>query len=352
MNKLYRMSFPDSAKVRISIHIIGGASPRPQGDVPMVLLDSERRRVLIAAGPGSDATLRQLFSQEPLDGWETLEADSFSRARFLLQHDPCDLLLINDDLFEREGGQGLAWLTCQRETPVVFLAGSSAPHFQKAYELGAHVCLPRQMALEHPPLLATAMAQALKTGDMHLRYKKARECLTQTRQHIDRLVNMIWRTTSRQADVPWFSQRYMLERLGEELARVERHQVPLTVALGEIQPIQQDGPEDTPAVPDWATNMIAKSKRRCDVAGQYGLGGFMLLMVHTPIKGGIHCCRRLQKFIEHAKETLAGPHKGLHAYFGVSGTMAGKTSAVALLRAAEQNLEAARMDAKERMVAD
>jgi PleD family two-component response regulator len=78
----------------------------------------------------------------------------------------------------------------------------------------------------------------------------------------------------------------------------------------------------------------------------------MLLMVHTPIKGGIHCCRRLQQAIEHPSEPLPGPHAGLHAYFGVSSTATGKTSSVALLRSAEQNLEAARTDDKERLVVD
>ena len=52
------------------------------------------------------------------------------------------------------------------------------------------------------------------------------------------------------------------------------------------------------------------------------------------------------------KVSTPAPHAGLHAYFGVSGTMSGKSSSVALLRSAEQNLEAARMDYRERMVAD
>jgi diguanylate cyclase (GGDEF)-like protein len=315
--------------------------------------ETERRRVLIAAGPGVDYTLKQLFCKEALDGWETMWADNFSRARFLLQHDPCDLLLVNDDLYEREGSQGLAWLARQHETPLVFLAGSSALHFQKAYELGVHACLPRHMVLEQPALLATVMDRALETAEMRLGYKRAKDHLIESRQHVDRLVNMIWRTTSRQADVTWHSQRSMLERLQEELARAERHRVPLSLAVGEIQPAEvNESAGDTPTVPDWAMAMISRSKRRCDVVGQYGIGGFMLLMVHTPIKGGIQCCRRLQKFIEHAKERLAGPHTGLHAYFGVSSTMAGKMSASTLLRAAEQNLEAARADAGERMVAD
>jgi len=313
---------------------------------------NERRRVLIAAGPGTDEPLRQLFSRDPLDSWETLEADTFSRARFIMQHEPCDLLLVNDDLFEREGSQGFAWLAWQRKAPVVFLSGCSAMNFQKAYELGAQVCLPRQLALEHPPLLATVLNQALQYSEMRHNFAKTKERLAESRKHVDRLVNMIWRTTARQADVHWFSQRYMLERLGEELSRVERHQVPLTLALGEIQPTETTTVEDQSTLPDWAMQMIAKGKRRSDVAGQYGVGGFMLLMVHTPIKGGIYCCRRLLKSIEHPKDPPQGPHKGLHAYFGVSGTATGKTTAVAILRSAEQNLEAARADAREHVVAD
>jgi len=317
-----------------------------------MLMEGERRRVLIAAGTKAAESLRHLFAAEPLDQWDTLEADSFSRARFLLQHDPCDVVVVNDDLYEREGGQGLAWLAWQGEPPIVFLGGPSALHFQKAYELGASVCLPRQMALDHPPLLATAMEQAFKYGDMHLRYGKTKERLTETRLHVDRLVNMLWRSTARQTDVQWFSQRCMLERLSEELARVERHQIPLTLALGEIQPSEEDSSESGRTVPDWAMELIAKGKRRCDVAGQYGLGGFMLLIVQTPIKGGIHCCRRLQKSIEHPRESLRGPHAGVHAFFGVSSTATGKTSAVTLLRSAEQNLEAARADNQERLVVD
>src|SRR5947209_12076699 len=67
----------------------------------------------------------------------------------------------------------------------------------------------------------------------------------------------------------------------------------------------------------YTTLFRSQGKRRCDVAGQYGLGGFMLLMVHTPIKGAIHCCRRLQKSIEHPEGELPGPHVDLHAYFEI-----------------------------------
>jgi diguanylate cyclase (GGDEF)-like protein len=317
-----------------------------------MMVENEVRRVLIAAGPGANESLQQLFVEEPLSAWQTLAADSFSRARFVLQHDPCDLLLVNDDLLEREGGQGLAWLARQRETPVVCLAGSSPEIFQKAYEQGASVCLPRQMVMEHPLLLVTALEQAFSISALRQSQRQCKNRLIETRQHVDRLVNMIWRTTQRRAEIHWFSQRYMMERLSEELARAERHHVPLTLALGEVQSRAEDKPEEMGLMPDWTLSAIAKGKRRSDVAGQYGMDGFMLLMVHTPVKGGLLCCRRLQQAIEHPQEPLPGPHAHLHAFFGISGTGDGKMSAAGLLRSAEQNLEAARADEKERLVVD
>ena len=217
-------------------------------------IDNERRRVLIAAGSQAIEAIRAVFTSDLHDQWEAVEADSFSRARFVLQHDPCDLLLVNDDLYHREGGQGLAWLAYQREVPVVFLAGS-AVHFQKAYELGANVCLPRHMALEHPLLLATVMEQAIKAGEARLEFRKTKERLASSRHHVDRLVNMIWRTTSRQPEVQWFSQRYMMERLSDELARVERHQVPLTLAIGQVRPTAKTEAN----VPDLTMQLIARS---------------------------------------------------------------------------------------------
>jgi diguanylate cyclase (GGDEF)-like protein len=315
-----------------------------------MMLASEARRVLLAAGSKASESLRELFNEEPLNAWKILEADSFARARFVLQHDPCDVLVVNEDLLASEGGQGLGWLAWNQETPIVYLAGSSSEMLRKAYEQGATICLPRQMVLEQPMLLVTAIEHARQAANLRQEQRVTKERLHETRQHVDRLINMIWRTTPRQAEVHWFSQRYMMERLTEELSRAERHQIPLTLALGEVQPAAAEEMELANLMPDWTMNTIAGGKRRSDVAGQYGPDGFMLLMVHTPIKGGLLCCRRLQKAIEHPQEPLPGPHANLHAYFGISGTLDGKTSAAGLLRLAEQNLDAARREAKERLV--
>jgi len=299
------------------------------------------------------------------------------------------VLLVNDDLFEREGGQGLNWLAWQQNTPMVFLSDRGV-NLQRAYELGAGVCLSRKMAIEHPPLLAAALEEAMRSSVVRQGYRRTRERLADSRRHVDRLVNMMWRTSARMADGRWLSQRAMLDRLSEELARVERHQIPLSLAIGEVRPVDDVAPDyvaddamgqfstsadvgrtflsvetdksvrptkkdafdDSLALPEWTMDLIAKGKRRSDVVGQYGPGGFMILMTHTPVQGGIHCCRRLQIAIEHAQNEMPGPHTDLHAYFGIAGAAKGKLSAAVLLRAAEQNLEAARADSKARLAVD
>src|SRR5215471_5369471 len=163
-----------------------------------MLLESEQRRVLIAAGSMCGAAVRNLFAASPLNAWDVLEADSFSRARFMLQHNSCDVLLVNDDLFEREGGQGLNWLAWQQNTPIVFLSDRGV-NLQRAYELGAGVCLSRKMAIEHPPLLAAALEEAVRSSVVRQGYRRTRERLADSRRHVDRLVNMMWRTSARMA---------------------------------------------------------------------------------------------------------------------------------------------------------
>ena len=56
----------------------------------------ERRRVLVAAAVLEP--MQDLFAKESMARWEILETDSFSLARFTLQYNPCDVLVVNDDL--------------------------------------------------------------------------------------------------------------------------------------------------------------------------------------------------------------------------------------------------------------
>lgn len=308
---------------------------------------AERRRVLIAASQGWEREFQALFAKEPLDQWEVAVADAFSRARFLVQHNPCDLLLVHEDVFEREGPQGLNWLAWQKNVPVVFL-GASPWACTRATELGVTLCLHRDMVLDHPPLLAATMKQAMQISDACQGFERTKKQLGETRQHVDRLVTMLWRQTPRKGEQQWYSQPYMLERLEEELARSERHKLPLSLAIGELADEEtEEAPID---IPEWGTDLIVKKKRRCDVVGQYGPHGFMLLMVHTPKEGAEVCCKRLQQYFKHPSEELAGPFPSMRAFFGMTSVQGERRTPQELLRLAEQGLESARRETKLRLV--
>lgn len=317
---------------------------------------NERRRVLVAAADNQASQFRELFRRVPLEPWDLLEADTFSRARFVLQHNPCDVLVVHDDLYEREGGQGLAWLSWRREVPVVLLVGPHPERYARAYELGVTLCLPRDMALEHPTMLAAGLVQAMSIGEMRFGYQHVQEQLAQSRRHMDRLVNMLWRSVPRADDQQWFPQRYILERLSEELARTERHGLPLTIAIGQLgKAADEESAERSDSamdLPDWAAETIVRVKRRCDLAGQYGVQSFLLLLVQTKQEGGMTCCRRMQKMLEQTSHALQGPHRPLETFFGLATVSQHRKTPQALLRCAEERLQVARASAEERIAAE
>jgi GGDEF domain-containing protein len=313
----------------------------------MSVLD-ERRRVLLAARPTETAGLRALFEQPPLDRWEMLDADSVERARFLMQHDPCDILLVDEGLYHTAGPEGLAWLARQREAPTLFLTGMEADTLADAYEQGVSLCLPRRASLTHPRLLAAALARTAQIGESSRVQRRLRDGLTQCRRRVDRLVHLLWRTVPMDPGQQWLSQRHILERLQEEVARSSRHGTVFTVAVGDVQAeAATTGPEDQAV--EWATSTLARAKRRCDVAGHYGLRGFLLLMVQTPGSGGVAGCRRLQHYLRDAARQAGGPAR---VSFGLSSFSEDNATSQGLLSRAEKHLEAARAGQDSGVVGD
>lgn len=310
-----------------------------------------RRRVLVAAGPSALFAMRNLFASEPLRLWEPVEADGFSRARFIMQHHPCEVVLMNDDLFLREvektsealrTGEVLTWLVRPRDLPVILLTAEEGPLVARAYAQGAHLCLARELAMTYPAALAAALDRAAVSTQRWRDYLRAHKQVAHCRRHMDRLVQLIWRASPVQGETPWGTQRYTLERLEEELARTARHGGTLTIALGEVQADKTDA-----TVSEWVAEVMSRAKRRCDVAGQYGLRGFLLLMVQTPRSGGVTCCRRLQRLLQSA--TTSRPP--LRACFGLASAAAEKIMPQTLLRVAEQHLELARSGKNDGIVA-
>jgi diguanylate cyclase (GGDEF)-like protein len=290
------------------------------------------RRVLLAACTTA-AELRTPFADAALAGWQVAEADTWERAHFLLHHDACDVLLVDESL--GLGSEGLAWLSGPRETPVVQLTRPTAECAAAALTGGADVWLPRDMALAHPRLLAAGLDQALRWAELRRRLRLAGSSLQDSRDRVGRLVDLLWHSTPLDPHARWFTQRHMLERLQEELARTARHGTPFSVVLGEVR-----RPDREPAgtsVTAWAAERVRRVKRCCDVAGQYGPHGFMLLLAHTAEAGAVTFCRRLEETLAEDARRDGEP---VVASFGIA-SCPDKATPQGLLRRAEEELEAA-----------
>ncbi len=298
------------------------------------------RRVLLAAEPGERAAFRELFQTEPLRHWDVVEADSLERARFVLQLDPCDVLLLDGGLYRGGGRDDFAWLDGQRQAPVLFLADGEPETLAAALRQGAHYWLPRNVARRHASVLALMLGQAAAFGDGQRRGRETSAALEDTRRQVSRLVNLLWEAVPGEGRARWFTQRHMLERLEEEVTRAQRYGGPLAVVLGEIEGPSSDraAEEDAATEAAWTAEQVSRVKRRSDVAGQYGLQGFMMLLPQTNEAGAVGCCRRLRPLLERPDQA-AGPFGRRHVSFGIACFGPDTASVQSLLRRAEERLE-------------
>jgi diguanylate cyclase (GGDEF)-like protein len=301
--------------------------------------DLEKHRVLIAAEPALGASLAQLFHDGKVDGWQAHEADGLAQARFCLQHQPFDALVILGPSGTWNQSEGLVWLTQQREVPVVLLAEKGLGAVASALENGAAQWLPLDLARDNPSLLGAALRQAARLTDLRRKGQRLGISLQQARRQIDRLVGLLWRTLPGDAESRWLTQRHMMERLHEEVGRSERYGDPLTIVLGEVQTSPGD---DGDALNTWMTSRVERTKRRCDVAGQYGPHGFILLLVHTPEEGGAVCCRRLQNALGQPGMPSEGVGTSVQSFFGMASYTSTASTPQRLLGLAEHELETAK----------
>lgn len=297
----------------------------------------EGYRILIAAPDADRRTLCRSIAAR-LPGWEVFEADGADQARFALQLNDIDVLLL--DAAAARGAGAPDWLAGIWPVAIALLADEDVDYLRTALEQGTTGWLPRQLALQHPALLAAVLRQAARARALDERLRTTAAALAGARRRVHRLVNRLWETVPFTAGASWFTQRHMLERLQEEAARVERFGGPLTVALGELLPA---GSGDANAADDlaaWAAQQLNRVKRRSDVAGQYGAQGFMLVLPRTTEPAASGCCRRLQTVLEQPAAGLRGPWR---ACFGVASLKAEEGQTVTrLLRQAEERLEEAK----------
>jgi GGDEF domain-containing protein len=300
------------------------------------------RGLIVAVRRALHAAIAGVLQTFELSGWEVFRAESCVQLRSLLQKRSCNLLLLDQSL---SAEQGWEWLNLPDSPATVVLMDNEAEAGPLAQDDGATFCLPLA-TVERPALLLAALRRAAKTkhlicGQIRLE-RNAREC----QRNLNDLVARLMRVTSLNLEKRWYAQRDMLLRLEEETHRAKRHGCPLAIAVGDFR---ISGPlPDT--LDSWAVEQISSLKRRCDVAGDFGLRAFLLILPHTPREGGAACCRRLQRVIEAGAPP--GEACSVHAYFGIAALSDDNNLPITLLREAEEHLTLAHAGGGCRLVAN
>jgi diguanylate cyclase (GGDEF)-like protein len=312
---------------------------------------AERRRVLVAADDDARRPYLALRTPAAERVWEVLEADCFDRARFVLQMDHCDALLLDASLF-RPNDDAWPWLLSQHPVPTLFVSDFRSGLVLAALRAGMNHWLPREVAVREPAVLSETLCQAALLGEAHRRARVAGDALQEARRQVSRLVSLLWEATP-SAGTRWFTQRHMMERLYQEVSRCERHGGPLSVVLGEVYSAVRPRltPEEAHDLATWVAERMSLSRRRCDIVGQYGPLGFMMLLPGSTSVGAVACCKRVRSLLLGDHGATPCPVPQLHVYFGVSAYSANCATVKSLLSRAEERLDQARTGDGEPVVA-
>jgi diguanylate cyclase (GGDEF)-like protein len=307
------------------------------------LAGGDRRRVLVAANDEARPPYLSLRTIAAERVWDVLEADCFDRTRFILQMDNCDVLLLDGSLF-KPNDDAWGWLISQHHLPTLFVADAPAHVILAALRDGALQWMPRELAVREPAVLSETLYQVALVGETRRRARVATEAMQDARRQVSRLVGLLWEATPTAGGPRWFSQRHMIERLYQEVSRTERYGGPLTVVLGEMHSPARARltAEESHDLATWTAERLSVTKRRCDVAGQYGPHGFMMILPGTTIDGAITCCKRVQEILEAADGPHPPPVPQLQVYFGIAAFSATSATVKSLLSRAEDHLEQAR----------
>ncbi len=289
-----------------------------------------RRLLLIAEEP-----LRSVWRGLLPADWEIGVTGSVEHSQLIQRIGACDIVLVSGDRLGSKDPETAARLFFEGGSPVVVVSDRTDEKVLDAVRGGA-IWVPAAVAREQPNLLVAILDRAVAAAERSSAAPATCEC----QARVDRLLNLLWQATPGTGPGPWFSQRHMLERLDEEVARTQRDGSPLSVILGEVHPDRTTSldPDQVSRLQEWASQQIGKNKRRCDVAGQYGLDGFMLVLPRATPEQAKGACRRL-------RSVLAHPPQGLpefHVTFGHAGVPEDRPNIAGLLSRAEQRLEDSR----------
>ncbi len=245
-------------------------------------------------------------------------------------------MAVDSSLASPPWSEGLHQLARQTPAPLVVVGDCEPKAIIEVFRHGA-LWLPTA-AIQQPGVLSVVLDQAAALGGERRQAAADRTSLQESQERFDRLLGLIGEATPGDGPPHWFTQRSMLERLDEEVARSQRYGVPLSVVIGEmrLEPGERLAPEHANRLARWLAGCIGKGKRRSDVAGQYGLNGFMMLLPQASAAQAREACKRLRRLL--ADPPHDGPPR-VHACFGLASAPVDVATARGLLRQAEERLE-------------
>jgi hypothetical protein len=151
-----------------------------------------RRPVLVVAQERPPVALHKAYTADRLQGWEPREAADVLHARFLLQFDAADVLLLDVPGPPGEEDEAIVRLAARHGVPVVVLSVGGWAGGEEGK--GWHLCLPRDLALAYPVLLDEALAAAVRCRRLLRDVSRAAADLRECGRRAERLAALLWET--------------------------------------------------------------------------------------------------------------------------------------------------------------
>src|SRR3989441_764348 len=294
------------------------------------------RVLVVQADESARASQRALLS-----GAELTVADAGSGAEALekLREGPPDLVVLGRSLPDMDGLDLLPQLkgTHDQFTPVLIASHRSATAERVlGLQKGADDYLP--LPCDPDELLARVRA-LLRVKEMHDR-------VLSIQRELERLVVSDPLTGL-------YNRRYLVERLGQEMNRVDRYGGKLAFAMIDLDGVKPVNDEYGHVFGDRLLRAVAseisRSLRTPDVAARYGGDEFAVILPQTQPEGALRVCERIRKAVEQLALNSGDVPVSVTATLGVADYPAeGIATAEELIHAADEALYGAKRAGKNR----
>jgi two-component system cell cycle response regulator len=245
----------------------------------------EASRVLVVQADETERLFQKaLFAQS---GMTVFEAQSGADALDYLATDRPDLVVLGRRLPDMDALELLPRLKSNELDFVPVLVASETGSTAERVH-GLQVGADDYIGLPCDPAELLARAKAL------LRSKSSHDRIRKLQQQLEQMVVSDPLTGLH-------NRRFLMDRLVQEMQRSDRHDMPLALAMVDLdgfQPINdQFGHVLGDKVLRAVANAISKSVRVSDIAARYGGDEFAIVLPQTPAEGAMRVCERILRTI-------------------------------------------------------